>query len=135
MSWFSLPHPQIILSQIRINDVWLLLFIGGVYELLCRLYLLFAIKLKPTALLQKEYNLQQMTAKTNQLRKLGPSSFVETSKIERQVLALEKELSGIYEQRKRYKSPLSINGDEINEVVRNVTDFFFISGKIYFQNE
>jgi hypothetical protein len=104
MLLFNLPHPQIILSQIRINDVWLLLFIGGAYELLCRLYILFAIKLKSTTLLQKEYTLQEMTAKTNQLRKLGPSSFVETSKLERQVLALEKELSAIYEERKRYLS-------------------------------
>jgi hypothetical protein len=104
MSLLNLPHPQIILSQIRINDVWLLLFIGGAYEVLCRSYILFAIKLKSTALLQKEYSLQQMTNKTNQLRKLGPSSFVETSKLERQVLALEKELSVIYEQRKRYMS-------------------------------
>lgn len=102
MSLLSLPHPQIVLSQIRINDVWLLLFIGSAYELLCRLYILFAIKLKSTSLLEKEYTLQQMTIKTNQLRKLGPSSFVETSKLERQVLALEKEISIIYEQRKRY---------------------------------
>ena len=102
MSLFTLPHPQIILSQIRINDVWLLLFIGGAYEVLCRLYLLFAVKMKSTALLQKEYTLQQLTNRTNQLRKLGPSSFVETSKSERQVLALEKELSVIYEQRQRY---------------------------------
>lgn len=101
MSLLSLPHPRIILSQIRINDVWLLLFIGGAYELLCRSYMLFAIKLKSTALLQKEHSLQQLTSRTNQLRKLGPSSFVETSKLERQVLALEKELSAIYEQRKR----------------------------------
>ena len=104
MAMLSLPHPQIILSQIRINDVWLLLFIGGVYELLCRLYILFAIKLKSNVVLQKEYALQHMTNKTNQLRKLGPSSFVETSKLERQVLSLEKELSVIYEQRKRYAS-------------------------------
>jgi hypothetical protein len=109
MSLFSLPHPQIVLSQIRINDVWLLLFIGALYELLCRLYILLAVKLKSTALLQKEYTLQQMTIKTNQLRKLGPSSFVETSKLERQVLALEKELSVIYEQRKRYISSQKIS--------------------------
>ena len=102
MSLLSLPHPQIILSQIRINDVWLLLCIGGAYELLCRSYILFAIKLKSTALLKKEFSLQQLTSKANQLRKLGPSSFVETSKVERQVLTLEKELSTIYEQRKRY---------------------------------
>lgn len=101
MSLFRLPHPQVILSQIRINDVWLLLFIGAAYELLCRSYILFAIKIKSNAVLQKEYNLQQLTNKTNQLRKLGPSSFVETSKLERQVLSLEKELSAIYEQRKK----------------------------------
>ena len=102
MSLLSLPHPQIVLSHIRINDVWLLLFVGAAYELLCRSYILLAVKLKSTALLQKEYLLQQLTSKTNQLRKLGPSSFVETSKLERQVLALEKELGVIYEQRKRY---------------------------------
>jgi hypothetical protein len=101
MSFFHLPHPPIAVSNIRVNDIWFLLFVGAAYEFGCRLYVLLFIKLKPNTLLRKEHHLKQLTIRTNHLRKLGPSKFVETSKLERQVLALEKELSAIYEQRKR----------------------------------
>jgi hypothetical protein len=101
MAFYHVPHPPIVLSKIRVNDIWFLLLVGAVYELGCRLYVLFIVKMKSDALLRKEHRLKQLTLRTNNVRKLGPSSFVETSKLERQVLALEKELNSIYELRKR----------------------------------
>lgn len=101
MAFYHLPHPAIVFSNIRVNDIWFLLIVGALYELGCRLYVLFLVKMKPDALLKKEHHLKQLTIRTNNARKLGPSAFVETSKLERQVLSLEKELNVIYEQRKR----------------------------------
>lgn len=102
MLFYHVPHPPIVLSNIRVNDIWFLLLVGAVYELACRLYVLFLVKMKSDALLKKERYLKRLTIRTNNARKLGPSAFVETSKLERQVLALEKELNSIYEHRKRY---------------------------------
>jgi hypothetical protein len=112
MAFFHIPHPAVVLSNIRVNDIWLLLSVGAVYELGCRLYVLFLVKMKPDALLKKEQYLKQLTMRTNNARKLGPPAFVETSKLERQVLSLEKELNTIYEQRKRYAS-LLLQGEPI----------------------
>jgi hypothetical protein len=106
MAFYHIPHPAVVLSNIRVNDIWLLLSVGAVYELGCRLYVLFLVKMKPDALLKKEQYLKQLTVRANNARKLGPSAFVETSKLERQVLSLEKELNTMYEQRKRYASLL-----------------------------
>jgi hypothetical protein len=94
-----LPHPPIVLSSIRVNDIWFLLAAGAVWEIGCRLFLL-SVKIKPAWLVQKELELQQLNTVTSAKRKLGPQAFVETSKLERQVLALEKELATIYEGRK-----------------------------------
>lgn len=95
-----LPHAPIVLSQIRVNDIWLLLAVGAVFEISCRLVML-AVKIKPAWLVQKEAELQRLNTVTAAKRKLGPQAFVETSKLERQVLALEKELAGIYDGRKK----------------------------------
>jgi len=59
------------------------------------------VRIKPNWLIEKEAALAVLQAETNAKRKLGPSAFVETSKLERQVLAQEKELEKIYEDRKR----------------------------------
>jgi hypothetical protein len=88
-----IPHPPLYLTQIRVLDIWLLLFLGAIWELITRL-VLFRQKRKPASLVEKENRLMQLD------RKLGPSAFVETSKLERQVLALEKELEQIRENRK-----------------------------------
>ena len=90
------------ISSIRINDVWLLLGIGIIYEGLCRFYLLWNCKLKSNTLLRKEVEYQQLQQQITQQKKLGPSSFVTTSKLERQSLQYDKELQIIYEQRKKY---------------------------------
>jgi hypothetical protein len=96
-----LPHPPVLLSQIRVHDIWLLLAIGGMWEFWCRMALLL-VKRKPDWLVQREAELFVLQQKTTEKRKLGPSAFVETSKLERQVLALEKELGRIQDGRKEY---------------------------------
>jgi hypothetical protein len=86
-----IPHPPLYLSQVRPVDMLLLLTIGAVWEVGCRLYML-SVKQKSASLLQKEDRLEFLTHDADVKRKMGPSHFVETSKLERQVLALEQEL-------------------------------------------
>lgn len=89
-----IPHPPIFLAQVRPHDMLLLLGIGAAWELAARVFL-FAIKSKPSSLAKKEEKLQTLNAEAARKRKLGPSAFVETSKLERQVLALEKDVDEI----------------------------------------
>ena len=96
-----LPHPPVFLSQIRVNDIWLLLAVGAGWELFCRL-LLLGVRLKPRWLVQKQEELAVLQQQVEEKRKLGQSAFVETSKLERQVLLLEKEVNKILEHRKMY---------------------------------
>lgn len=95
-----IPHQPIYLNEIRLNDIWLLLAVGALWEVACRLVLLY-VKIKPASLLKKEEELDLLQQETNFKRKLGPSAFVETSKLERQVLALEKELEQTYLKRRK----------------------------------
>jgi len=95
-----IPHQAIYLNEIRINDIWLLLAVGALWEVSCRLILLY-FKIKPSSLLKKEEELDILQQETVYKRKMGPSAFVETSKLERQVLALEKELQEIYLKRRK----------------------------------
>jgi hypothetical protein len=90
-----IPHPPLYLSQVRPFDMLLLLAIGAVWEVSVRLVLFFH-KAKPAALVAKEDQLVALEHETATKRKLGPSAFVETSKLERQVLALEKEVEDIH---------------------------------------
>lgn len=94
-----IPHRPIYLTSIRVTDVWFLLGIGAFYELLARLYVL-SVKIKPQSLSDKEGSLAVLQLETDAKRKLGPSAFVEASKLERQVLALEKELEILRAERK-----------------------------------
>eukprot|EP00527_Entomoneis_sp_CCMP2396_P000841 CAMPEP_0198140648 /NCGR_PEP_ID=MMETSP1443-20131203/3785_1 /TAXON_ID=186043 /ORGANISM="Entomoneis sp., Strain CCMP2396" /LENGTH=220 /DNA_ID=CAMNT_0043803147 /DNA_START=206 /DNA_END=871 /DNA_ORIENTATION=+ len=95
-----LPHSPIILSEVRPLDIWLLLGIGMVWELVSRGILLLVYKKKSSALVKKESELEIATRKTEKLQKMGPSKFVETSKMERSCLALEREVTTMKEQRK-----------------------------------
>lgn len=80
-------------------DLWLLLAIGFGWEFLARLYLVM-IKQKPARVLKKEDELYVVSQKVNTYRNLGPSAFVECSKLERQQNALQKELRETYASRK-----------------------------------
>ncbi|KAL7557289.1 hypothetical protein ACA910_016250 [Epithemia clementina (nom. ined.)] len=95
-----IPHPPIYLSEVRPMDIWLLLAVGMGWEFLSRLVLL-SFKVKPKWLLKKEIGLELLQRETKRMRDLGPSKFVETSKLERQVLAKEREVEEIRTQRKK----------------------------------
>lgn len=96
-----IPHPPIFLSEIRLADIYLLLAIGCAWELLSRILLLLACKRKPMWLLRMEAQLMVLQTETTKKRNMGPSAFVETSKLERECLAQEKKLAQVYEQRKK----------------------------------
>ena len=102
-----IPHPPVHLSLIRVHDIWLLLAVGAGWELLCRTVLLL-VRRKSSTLVQQQAHLRRLQAQVTEKRKLGPSAFVETPKLERQVLVLERELGKIYETRKQYVHTLSI---------------------------
>lgn len=97
-SFLRIPHPPIPLEEIRPTDIWLLLAAGALLELIFRMLTVYA-KRKPPSMLQEEAALQQLQLETAKKRRLGPSAFVETSKMERQVLAKEKQLQQVYEKR------------------------------------
>jgi hypothetical protein len=86
-----IPHPPLYLSQVRPVDMVLLLTIGTVWEVSCRVFL-FTLKRKSASLVEKEDLFVSLTHEADTKRKMGPSHFVATSKLERQVLALEQEL-------------------------------------------
>ena len=95
-----LPHPPIYLSEIRPLDIFLLLAIGMGWECISR-FLLLSFKIKPKSLRTKEAGLAVLQRETKRMRDMGPSKFVETSKLERQVLAKEREIDEIRKVRKR----------------------------------
>jgi hypothetical protein len=96
-----IPHPPIFLSEIRLTDIYLLLSIGFVWELLQRLVLLLVCRRKPTWLRRQEAQLIVLQNETTKQRNIGPSAFVETSKLERECLAQERKLASVYESRKK----------------------------------
>jgi hypothetical protein len=93
-----IPHPPIIWEHVRTLDLLFLLSLGAASEMVFRGIVLL-IKKKPSALVAKENNYAKLQYNTDRLRKLGPSAFVECSKSERQLLALDKELQQLYQQR------------------------------------
>ena len=95
-----IPHPPIFVSEIRTTDIWLLLAVGATWELLTRIVVL-TLQIKPASLLKQEQALDVLQQETDHKRKMGPSAFVETSKLERQVLALEKDINTVKERRQK----------------------------------
>lgn len=94
-----LPHPPMYLSEIRPIDICVLLTAGFCWESMARTILL-AAKRKPGNLRKKEQEWEALSFETNEKRKLGQAAFVECSKLERQLLALEKELDATRTARK-----------------------------------
>jgi hypothetical protein len=94
-----IPHPTIPLGEIRPLDLLLLLSAGALWELISRLIVL-SYSRKSSSLRQRECVFQQLQHLTRQKQKEGSAAFVETSKLERQVLAEEKALSQVYQDRK-----------------------------------
>ena len=88
-----LPHPPLYLSEIRPVDIILLLTAGALWELLARTLLLWKCKRKSSSLRKLEQQWQQdLHPRVLHLRKLGQSAFVECSKVERQLLQVEKDI-------------------------------------------
>ena len=94
-----LPHPPLYLSEIRPVDILLLLAAGAAWEALARSAVL-SRKRKPASLRQQETAWEALRAQVEHTRKLGQAAFVECSKLERQLLALEKEIDTVREARK-----------------------------------
>jgi hypothetical protein len=94
-----IPHPALPLGEIRPLDLLLLLSVGALWELISRIGVL-SFSRKSSSLRRREYAFQQLQHLTRQKQKEGFSAFVETSKLERQVLAEEKAMSQIYQDRK-----------------------------------
>jgi hypothetical protein len=94
-----IPHQAIPLLEIRPFDIWFLLALGAIVEVLSR-GLSYMTKSKSSIERTLEQQLVQLNFETAQKRRLGPSAFVETSKLERQVLSKEKELAKLVLTRK-----------------------------------
>jgi len=106
-------NPSIPLSVLRADDILVLLAIGGVYELSVRT-VAYRTKTRTRAERSLRSELHQIRYEIAKSRSLGPSAFVKTSKLERSVLAKEKELIKIEEGRKK-----KVEG--VARVVKNVT--------------
>mmetsp|Transcript_24569 Transcript_24569/g.36685 ORF Transcript_24569/g.36685 Transcript_24569/m.36685 type:complete len:228 (-) Transcript_24569:122-805(-) len=94
------PHTPIPISSIRTNDIILLLTLGCITETLRR-FLLFRVKVPSSASKAQRQSLTQLRMETIKMRNIGPSKFVETSKLERKILTLEKDLKDGEESRKQ----------------------------------
>lgn len=106
---FSLPHPPLYLSEIRPRDMMVLLVLGFTWELVARSILLLVCKLKPTSLRQREADYEVLEAQVNAKRKLGQQAFVETSKLERQLLMQSKALDEARQARQKLQAKLEKN--------------------------
>ena len=94
----SLPYPEIPYAVVHSNDIALLLLCGFLYELFIRLY---QHKNECRTAHERKINIHLATLRYEAAKKraLGPSAFVEASKLERAVLATEKELTKLWEER------------------------------------
>ena len=95
-----IPHPPMPIGAVRPYDIMILLTIGATFEFVSRLSLV-SYKRKPNSIRKQEYDLKDLDKRVKKSRALGPHAFVETSKLERQLLAEEKKLRDISETRKK----------------------------------
>mmetsp|Transcript_6263 Transcript_6263/g.17867 ORF Transcript_6263/g.17867 Transcript_6263/m.17867 type:complete len:209 (-) Transcript_6263:2573-3199(-) len=95
-----LPHPSMPIGAVRPMDIIILLVVGAAFELATRLSLL-SYKRKPNTIREREYALKDLEKRVKKSRALGPHAFVETSKLERQLLAEERKLCDLAEKRKK----------------------------------
>ena len=98
-----LPHPPVVWEHVRPVDILFLLLMGAGSELLLR-GIVLSVKRKPASLRKKEDSFFKLEYDTAKLRDKGPSAFVETSKCERQLLALDKELQQTYQSRQEQRA-------------------------------
>ena len=93
-----LPYPEIPFTIVHSSDIVLLLTYGFLYQLFIHLY---QHKNERRTSQERKIKIHLATLRYEAAKKraLGPSAFVETSKLERAVLATEKELVKLVEDR------------------------------------
>ena len=87
-----LPFPVVPYKIVHTGDIVLLLTLGFVYELFIRIYQYHAER-RSSCERKLIIHVATLKYETAKKRALGPSAFVETSKLERAILTSEKELS------------------------------------------
>ena len=87
-----IPHEEIPLDTIRCNDILLLVGLGAGTEVL-KFFLKYASQYRSNVEIQLRKELFALRKETVSKRQLGPSAFVETSKLERLILSKEKEVA------------------------------------------
>ncbi|KAL7538331.1 hypothetical protein ACHAXR_008475 [Thalassiosira sp. AJA248-18] len=98
-----LPYPEIPYKIVHTGDIVLLLSFGFLYELVIRIYQHRNERRTP---LERKSSIHLATLRYEAAKKraLGPSAFVETAKLERAVLATEKEVAKLVEEREARKA-------------------------------
>lgn len=109
-------------GAVRPYDILILLAIGASFEFVTRI-LLVSYKRKPISIRKRDIALKDLDKRVKKSRAMGPHSFVETSKLERQLLAEEKKLNDLAE--KRHKS-LEKNQKLIKNVGMALNFFVFL---------
>lgn len=106
------------LLEVRTLDIWALLLAGALLEI-CTKGLIMHSKAKSSKETKMEKDLFAMNFETAKKRRLGPQAFVETSKLERQVLAMEKSLTALVENRK-------VQSDRLAKVVKHASLVIYV---------
>ena len=88
------------IGAVRPYDILILLAVGATFEFCTRLSLVSS-KRKPGSIRKREFALKDLEKRVKKSRALGPHAFVETSKLERQLLAEEKKLNDLAETRQK----------------------------------
>ena len=112
-----IPHPPIPVLEIRPADIVLLLGMGATLEVVSRFFA-HGAKTKSEEEVSLENELAVLNIQTAKSRRMGPSAFVETSKLERQVLGVEKTLSTLSASR-------HARSIRISKIIRNVSLSFY----------
>ena len=98
-----LPFPEIPYKIVHSGDIVFLLSLGFIYEFVIRIYQHRRSRRTRTER-NLSINLATLRYEAAKKRALGPSAFVETAKLERAVLATEKELAKLVEKRAARKA-------------------------------
>lgn len=98
-----IPYPDIPYKIVHTGDIALILTLGFLYELAMRIYQHRNERHTPQERKLK-IHLATLRYEAAKKRAMGPHAFVETSKLERAVLAAEKELSKLGEDREARKA-------------------------------
>ena len=98
-----LPFPEIPYKIVHTGDIVLLLTLGFLYELVMRTYQ-HRNERRTSHERKLSIHLATLRYEAAKKRALGPSAFVETAKLERAVLATEKELAKLVESRHARKA-------------------------------